>query len=299
MDGLILLRPWWLLALLPVAGLALLRAARAPDAGGWERIMGRDMLRAMRALGHLGGRQPLWMRLLAPLALAVLTLGLAGPALPRRDAPVLAQADAVVLAMDLSPSVAQGAGLDQAKLAAAGLAQGLSGRPVGLVLFSGEAFTATAPTLDIGTLQTQIGVLDADTMPAGGSRPAAAIGMAGQMLAGLPRADLVLISDGGGIDRQALAEADRLAAQGVRVWALRLTDWATDAPAPPQDALDQLVRGGEVVDWDRMDRLAARLVRSGGSVRDPVLQALQYRDLGPWLAVLVLPSLLVMLRRLE
>lgn len=299
MDGLILLRPLWLLALLPLAGLVLLRVARSPDAGGWERVMGRDMLRAMQVLGALGGRQPMWMRLLAPLALAALILGLAGPALPRTDAPVLAQADAVVLAMDLSPSVAQGPGLDQAKLAAAGLAQGLSGRPVGLVLFSGEAFTATAPTLDVGSLQTQIGVLDGDTMPAAGSRPAAAMGMAGQMLAGLPRADLVLISDGGGVDAQAMAEADRLAGQGVRLWALRLTDLAPDAPAPPADALDRLVRGGEVMDWDRMDRLAGQLVRSGGSVRDPVLQALQYRDLGPWLALLVLPSLLVMLRKLE
>ncbi len=299
MDGLILLRPWWLLALLPLAGLILLRAARAPDAGGWERVMGRDMLRAMQALGALGGRQPLWMRLLAPLALAALICGLAGPAVPRSDAPVLAQADAVVLALDLSPSVAQGLGLDQAKLAAAGLAQALSGRPVGLLLFSGEAFTAAAPTLDVGSLQTQIGVLDGDTMPAGGSRPAAAIGMAAQMLAGLPRADLVLISDGGGIDRQAVAEADRLAAQGVRLWALRLTERAAEAPAAPPEALDRLVRGGEAMDWDRMDRLAARLVRSGGSVRDPVLQALQYRDLGPWLAMLALPPLLVMLRRLE
>ena len=124
MDGLILLRPLWLLALLPLAGLVLLRVARSPDAGGWERVMGHDMLRAMQVLGALGGRQPLWMRLLAPLALAALILGLAGPALPRTDAPVLAQADAVVLAMDLSPSVAQGPGLDQAKLADV-LSQGL------------------------------------------------------------------------------------------------------------------------------------------------------------------------------
>ncbi|MCZ0960444.1 VWA domain-containing protein [Paracoccus benzoatiresistens] len=299
MDGLTLLRPWWLLALLPLAALVLLRLRRLPDAGGWERVMGRDMLRAMQALGALGGRQPLWMRLLAPAALALLVCGMAGPALPRTDAPVLAQADAVVLAVDLSPSVAKGAGLDQAKLAAAGLAQALSGRPVGLILYGGEAFTASAPTLDVGTLQTQIGVLDGETMPGKGSRPAAAIGMAGQMLAGLPRADLVLISDGGGVDRQALAEADRLAGQGVRLWALRLDGRAPGAPAADDDALDRLARGGTVMGWDDTDALASRLARSGGSVRDPVLQALHYRDLGPWLAMLALPPLLVMLRRQE
>lgn len=299
MDGLIVLRPWWLLAWLPLAGLMLVRARRLPDAGGWERVMGRDMLGAMQALGHLGGRQPLWQRLLAPVTLALLIAAMAGPALPRTDAPVLAQADAVVLAVDLSPSVAQGAGLDQARLAAAGLSQALSGRPLGLVLYGGEAFTASAPTLDVGTLQTQIGVLDADTMPGKGSRPAAAIGMAAQMLAGLPRADLVLISDGGGVDAQAVAEADRLAAKGVRLWVLRLTGRAADASAPPDDALDGLVRGGEVFPWDATDRLADRLARSGGSVRDPILQALHYRDLGPFLAMLALLPLLVMLRRRE
>lgn len=299
MDGLTLLRPWWLLALLPLLGLVMVRAARLPDAGGWERVMGRDMLRTMQALGHIAGRQPRWQRLLAPATLALLIVALAGPAMPRSDAPVLAQADAVVLAVDLSPSVARGAGLDQAKVAAAGLAQALSGRPLGLVLYGGEAFTATAPTLDVGTLQTQIGVLDAETMPGKGSRPAAAIGMAAQMLAGLPRADLVLISDGGGIDAQAMAEADRLAGQGVRLWALRLTERAPDAPAPPEDALDRVVRGGAVLDWDATDRLADRLARIGGSVRDPVLQALHYRDIGPWLAMLAMPPLLVMLRRRE
>ena len=60
-----------------------------------------------------------------------------------------------------------------------------------------------------------------------------------------------------------------------------------------------LVRGGVVLPWDSTDRMAARLARSGGSSRDPVLQALQYRDLGPWLAMLALPSLLTMLRKQE
>lgn len=297
MDGLTLLRPWWLLALLPLAGALLLRLARAPDAGGWERVMPPDMLRAMLVLGALGGRAPRWHGLLAPTALALLILGLAGPALPRADAPVLAQADAVILAVDLSPSVAQGAGLDQAKLAAAGLAQALAGRPVGMILYAGEAFSAAAPTLDVATLQTQIGVLDADTMPGSGSRPAAAIGLAAPMLAGRVRADLVLISDGGGVDAQALAEADRLAGQGVRLWAARLTARAADAPPAPEGALDRLVREGAVLDWDRTDDLAARMARRGGSARDPVLQALTHRDLGPWLALAVLPLLLVMLLR--
>ena len=97
MGGLILLRPWWLLALLPVATLAFWSWRRAPDAGGWQSVMSPPMLAAMQALGQLGGRPAGWQRWLAPAALAVMVLGLAGPALPRRDAPLLAQTDAVVI----------------------------------------------------------------------------------------------------------------------------------------------------------------------------------------------------------
>lgn len=297
MDGLILLRPLWLIGLLPLAGLVALILLRIPDAGGWQQVMPRDMLRAMQALGALTGRQRPWQLLLAPAGLAALVLGLAGPALPRGDAPVLVQTDAVVLAVDLSPSVAQGGALSQAKFAAAGLAQALAGRPVGLVLYGGEGFTASAPTLDIASLRTQIGVLDSETMPGQGTRAAAALARAGQMLEGLQRADLILISDGGGIDAAATAEADRLADRGVRISALRVEGLARGASVPPPDALAELVRGGAVATLANLPDLAARLRRGGALRRDPVLRSLQYRDLGPFLAALAgLPQLL-MLRR--
>lgn len=298
MDGLILLRPWWLAALPALGVLVMWSLWRLPDAGGWQRVMPRDMLRAMQDLGALGGRRPGWQRLLAPLAMAALILGLAGPALPRRDAPVLAQTDAAIIALDLSPSVAEGPGLSEAQLAAAGLLQGLAGRPLGLILFSGEAYAVSAPTEDPAVLQTQIAVMAADTMPGPGSRPASALSLAAEMLEGLRRADLILISDGGGVDAAAMAEADRLAAQGVRISALRLAATAPGAPPAPEDALQRLVRaGGQALPAGQMTRLAGDLQRSGAVRRDAALTALQYRDLGPYLAALAILPLLIMLRR--
>lgn len=298
MGGLILVRPWWLLALLPLLLLVLWILRRAPDAGGWERIMPRQMLRAMITLGALSGRQPVWQRMLAPFAIFALTIGLAGPGLPRRDAPVLAQTDAVIIAIDMSPSVANGPGLAEAQVTAAGLLQALAGRPVGMILYGGEAYTIAAPTTDVATLETQIAVLEPDTLPNPGSRPADALGLAGKLLDKMRRADLILISDGGGVDAQAEAEASRLAEQGVRISALRLAATASEAPAPPEDALERLIRGGgEALPSDQMTRLAARLDRPGAAVRDPELVALQYRDLGPFLAAFALLPLLIMLRR--
>ena len=80
--SLVLLRPWWLLALLPVAGLALwLWRHRA--AGEWAAVIDPPLLAAMRRLGHLraGGTDP--SPFLACAAAALFSVALAGPAVPR------------------------------------------------------------------------------------------------------------------------------------------------------------------------------------------------------------------------
>lgn len=293
----ILLRPWWLLALLAIAALALVSLRRAPDAGGWEDVMPPQMLAAMQAMGALGGTTGGWARLLPLLAAVALVLGLAGPALPRDDVPVLARTDSVMIAMDLSPSVAEGAALGQAQQAVAAILQGLGGRPVGLILYGGEAFSASAPTTDPRTLETLVAVLDDRTMPAAGSRPAAALGLAGQMLTDMRQADLVLVTDAAGVDRQALAEAGRLAGMGVRIWVLRLDGLAPGATVPDTSDLAALAQGGKVMAADHADDLAAELRTGGQAVRDPALRTLGYRDLGPFLAAFAAFPLLIMLRR--
>lgn len=287
----ILLRPLWLLALPALAVLALAIWRRGPDAGGWQAVLPVHMRAGLAALGQLGaGAGPL--RFLPLAGAAALVAGLAGPAMPRPDTPVLAQSDAVVIAMDMSPSVARGAALQDAQAGAAGLLAGLAGRPVGLILYAGEAYAVAAPTGDPATLETQIAVLDPDTMPDEGSRPAAALALAGQMLRGLRRADLVLVSDGGGFDRAALAEAGRLRDAGVRISAL------TVAGDPPSDgAALRALADGPVARFDDLGPVLRALAASGVT-RDPAMRALQYRDLGPWLVALALICLLPQFRRL-
>lgn len=290
----ILLRPYWLLALLVLAALAVLRWRRGPDAGGWETVLSPVMLAGLAALGQLGTGGKGAARLLpyAPIAgAAALVVGLAGPAVPRADAPVFAQSDAVVIAIDMSPSVADGPALEDAQAAAAGLLDALAGRPVGLILYAGEAYSVAAPTADPATLESQIAVLSPETMPDESSRPAAAMAMAGQMLAGLKRADLVLISDGGGIDDAALAEAARLQAAGVRISALSV------AGNPASDlSLLALVADGAVSGHEAPAPVVRALAGSGRE-RDAAMTALQYRDLGPFFVLFALLGLLPQLRR--
>lgn len=115
------------------------------------------------------GRTP---AIAAVAAVALIGLGLTGPAVPRSDAPLLAQSNAILIALDLSPSVAEGPALADAKAAAASVLASANGRPVGLVLYAGEAYEIAAPTADPAVLQSDIAVLGPDTMPGeGAGRP--------------------------------------------------------------------------------------------------------------------------------
>ena len=291
MNDLVLLRPWWLLALPLLVTIALWQW-RGPAAGGWERVMPPAMFAAMRALGHLQGRAPRQgVALLASAAL--LCLGLCGPAVPRADAPLLAGSGAVLIALDMSPSVTESPALADAQAAAAAMLTAASGRPVGMLLYSGEAYEVAAPTADPATLESQIAVLGTDTMPGGGSRPASALALARQMLQGHRDADLVLVSDGGGVDDATRAEAERLAADGVRLSMLTLAGPAGGtADASALEALASLAAPARAP-----APVLRRLSRQGTLERDPALAALAFLDLGPYLAGLAGLPLLGIFRR--
>jgi len=294
MSELTLLRPWWLAALPLLAALALWVWRRGPDTGGWQQVMPAPMLEAMRALGHLRGETG--RTGLSGLAAAgLIALGLAGPALPRADAPVLAGSGAILIAIDMSPSVATSSALADAQAAAAQILRAANGRSVGLILYSGEAYDVAAPTEDPATLETQIAVLDPETMPGPGSRPAAAFALARQMLTGVADADLVLISDGGGFDAAATAEADRLTGSGARLLILTLSGGA-GTPVPPDAfvGLDSVSASAPARAPDPVLRLIAA---NGSFQRDRAMTALRFRDLGPFVAALALIPLLALFRR--
>lgn len=292
MSTLVLLRPWWLVVLPMLALLALWRLRGKAGLGGWERVMPPAMAVAMRSLGHLRGTRD--VRSFGALAAsALLGLGLAGPAVRRADAPLLAGSGAILIALDLSPSVARGPALADAQAAAASVLASSGGRPVGLVLFSGEAYDVAAPTADPASLESMIAVLGPDTMPSGGSRPASALALAQGMLAGSRDADVVLISDGGGTDDAARAEAARLDHAGIRLAALTL-DHAAGGTADP-DAPRTLAGLSAPA---RAPEPVLRALRHGGRLDpDPALTSLEYRDLGPALAALAAVPLIALFRR--
>lgn len=294
MTDLVILRPWWLATLPLLVLLGLWTWLRRPDAGGWQHVMPAPMLDAMRTLGHLqaGKRGP---GLSCLLTAALLALGLAGPSVPRKDAPVLAGSGALLIAIDMSRSVAQSPALADAQAAAAEILKAANGRAVGLILYNGEAYDIAAPTADPSTLETQIAVLGPDTMPGQGSRPAAALALARHMLSDIPDGDLVLITDGGGIDTAAAAEADRLTNDGARLFLLTLANPA--GPALPPAIFAELDGVSETAPAKAPGQVLRKIAHPAGWHGDQAIASLQVFDFGPFVAMLALIPLLGLLRR--
>lgn len=311
---LVLLRPLWLLALLPVLVAALwMRQRRA--AGPWSAVIDPELLPALRRMGLFldGRRDP---ALLLPfLAAGLLACALSGPAMLRPGPVEYRALDPLILAIDMSPSVvADPKVLTDAKAAAVGLTAAAEGRPVGLMLYAADAWLAFAPTSDATSLDGLIGVLARDTVPIAGSRPDIALSMARDLFGGASQgsgssgsgstgiggADLVMITDGGGTGARAVEEAARLASDGARVWVLRLTRNAQGAPPPQPEALEELARAGHgaALPADQLAELTRRITAARSlrlAAEDSGGQS--FRDLGPWLLPLAALTLLPLFRR--
>lgn len=303
--SLMLLRPLWLLALAPVV-LGAVALWRRQTAGGWEGIVSPGVLGFLHHHGYLGAPARRWP-LLLPFAVAGATvLALSGPAKLREDGIAYARLDPLVLMLDLSASVTGGGNLGDAQAAAAFILQNAGGRPVGIMVYAADAYVASAPTSDTATLESLIAVLDARTMPVGGSRPDIALAEAATVFAapdmpGIGGTDLVILSDGGGAGTRAEQEAAALRARGARVWTLALdrADLPPEAPAPDIAGLAAIAAaGGGAAGSARDPRplmaeiAAARTVALARSPEAPLV----VDDLGRWLLLMALPAALLLFR---
>lgn len=299
-----LLRPLWLIAC-PLALLAGgLVAFTSSGLARWNRVIDPELLSALRRLGHVTEARRDGAPWLIALTAALVASGLAGPATRNPDAPVLRNLDAVMILMDLSPSVTEGGGLDDAQAAVSRLIDRHGTRPLALGVYAAESFLVSVPTEDPAALQTVIAVADAETMPVGGSRPDRALDLARQTLAdtAAARPDIILVSDGGGTGPEAEDRARQMAAAGMRVSAVFVPPDARPYGMPPGDraglAAVAAAGGGVTVDAGNLVGLEAILAdRQGTANLDSTQRNLHFTDHGRWLLGLALVPLALLFRR--
>ncbi|MEM9223953.1 MAG: VWA domain-containing protein [Pseudomonadota bacterium] len=303
LEGLTLLRPWWLLAL-PTIGVLAVLAARQRAVSGWRRVIDPAFVAHLETFGFLRlASRDITVPMLAAIA-AVAALALSGPATRSPSAPALRNLNTVVFAVDLSRSVAEGGALDTVRVTTARLLKSAAGRPAALLVFAADAYVASPPTDDPRLLDTLIAVLDGDTMPVNGSRPDRALVLAGEMLTESVghHEDIVLISDGGGIGPDTIAAAQALRERGASISTVYVapTTFPADMPPPAPDALERLsdAGGGMSVDAAAPQRLTRALESNAAGERTGDVVALTYDDHGRLVLVLALvPALLLFGRR--
>ncbi len=295
LSDITLLRPFWLLALVPLAVLVRVLTQRKSTAGDWEAVVDPQLMQALAAMGRVdaghGGR-------IAKGTIAgavLLIIALAGPAVERRDAVAFRNLDGVVFVLDASMSVVDSERWPQMLTMGRFGVASLGSRPAGLVVYGGDAYVATDITGDVRQLGQTLSVVDRATMPDPGSRPERGLALARRMQqeAEILAGDVILMTDGANLTALAFAEAEAIAARGARLSVIALND-----PTPEIEFLVG-IGGGRVFTLDQTDALADWMQSSARErLEQQDYPLLFWSDYGRWMLILVLiPALLLFRQR--
>ncbi len=297
MSDFVLLRPYWLLALPVILVLGWIGARAARRMGSWDRAVDPHLMVAMRAMGRVetgrGGGG--WWPVLAALGVA---LALTGPAKQTREASGYRNLDGVLLVVDISRSMVTDPAFAEGIVAARTVAAVAGSRQTGLVVYAGDAYLALAMTTDARALGGALALLDEETAPDAGSDAVRGLALAREVLAQaeIAYADVVLLTDGGGIDGAAMAEATRMAEIGMALSVVHVpTERGTGEE--PGRALAQAGAGTFATAADPYPVADALAGRVATALAQTDYALVLWRDYGRYLLLLALLPLLMLFRR--
>ena len=255
------------------------------------------------------------------------TLALAGPAWERLPQPLLVRDQARVILLDLSYSMLatdlQPNRLERARYKIEDLLNRFQEGQTAIVLYAGDAHTLVPLTEDVETIRTLLPSLHPSLMPVRGSRPDLAFENVIEMLnqVDIQNSHLVWITDG--IDDQQVKPLQNLLSSQRHKLTVLAVGTPSGAPivlekgnylkdtnnnivipqldlAPLRAVAEAL--GGQVLPVQYDDSDLERLVASeekdqGFQEQEEELTTDRWREEGPWLFVLLLPSVAMIFRR--
>ncbi len=194
------LRPWWLAALIPVVVVALLLWYQKHNARSWQQMVAPELLHYLLD-GQTTRIRP-WQLIALLLAWIIGCVALAGPSWEKRPVAVEQNQQALVLLLDLSPSMMsedlKPSRLVRARLKIADLLRLRKDGQTALLVYAGDVHVVTPLTDDTETINNIVPALHPNIMPAQGSNTEAAVNRAIQLLkdSAITQGDLLLITDG-------------------------------------------------------------------------------------------------------
>ncbi len=194
------LRPLWLL-LIPLSVLLVIGLWRQHQRrGNWQQIIDPKLLPYL--LEGKMQRQQKWPLFALLAALTLAALAIAGPTWEKIPQPIHKTESALVVMLDLSPSMLaedlKPSRLIRARLKLTDLLKQRQEGLTALIAYAGEAHIVTPLTDDTDTIISLLPALTPGVMPLQGSNPEMAIELAQQLFsdAGLNQGELLLITDG-------------------------------------------------------------------------------------------------------
>ncbi|OZY87896.1 hypothetical protein CBP51_01810 [Cellvibrio mixtus] len=319
------LRPAWLLALAPVIVIALLLWYQKHTAKQWQQMVAPELLQYL--LDGQTTRIKPWQLLVLLFAWIVSCIALAGPSWEKRPVAVEQNQQALVMMLDLSPSMMsedlKPSRLVRARLKIADMLRQRKDGQTALLVYAGDVHVVTPLTDDTETINNIIPALHPGIMPAQGSNTEAAISRALQLLkdAAITQGDLLLITDG--VDEDAQYNLREIMKREPQ-YRLSILGVGGDAPTPIPSSKGGFVRdnarnivttklnSGELQQLAQDTRGRYRTLANTSSDIDyllnlpaPAKEETQrverefdsWYDRGHWLVLLLLPIVLYSFRR--
>lgn len=314
------LRPEWFMALVPLMLLVVLIRKTTAKQSGWQSVIPSHLYQHM-VIGktEMGVKPPMWM---LAFVWVVSVTALAGPTWERLPQPVyqLKMGHVIVIDMSLSMRATDMTPdrLTRAKYKAIDLVNAIGEGEMGLVAYAGDAFVISPLTEDAGNITTLIPSLSPEIMPVPGSDPLLGIESAAELLtnAGYNSGMIYWITDGIELEQQQELQ-EYVASVPFTVNALTV---GTSEGAPIRQQSGELLKdftgsivipklnesavkgvvktsGGRFESFtsndNDIDALAAvSLLDKGSSEEDEEesnLQGDQWKEVGPYLLLLLLP----------
>ena len=198
-EDLHFIRPYWLLGVIPAVTLAIFWARRRTAGSHWEDAVAPELLTVLlESTGKPSAQKAVWVLV---LGLALATLGLAGPTWERLPQPVEQKNDALVILFDLSLSMfAKDVSPSRLVRARHKIIDVLRLRQEGvtaLVAFAGDAHTVTPLTDDTRTIENLLIALSPEMMPVLGSNTRSAMEVAHELFdnAHIEQGRILLVTD--------------------------------------------------------------------------------------------------------
>ena len=179
-----LLRPWWLLALIPLfMTFRYLQIARNP-VGKWREVIAPHLLKVM-LVRH--GRASWFNPLSVSMVVVLLSvIALSGPTWKQQASPFTEDIAALVIALDVSSSMqqtdVQPSRLERAKQKVQDLLALRPGGRVGLIVYAGSAHSVIPLTNDADVINNFLNAIVTEMMPRKGKFPEKALPIAQKML---------------------------------------------------------------------------------------------------------------------